>query len=276
MAAQDALARNDSTITAEIDFCIPGQKVIFYPGEREKSQWPYRPHEVRLADARAVAAELELERNAFVLVQRPSAVKSFYDADEVQRVYIPEVVALIKELTGADHVITFGLMLRTNAPNTRQANLPAFGAHVDYGERTTRAFAIEVLGGREAERWLAGRYMLINVWRPITVVRRSPLAVCDGSTVSAEDLNDSEVHGGLGDPNRPTLYGYSVSFSPRQRWYYVPEMRPDEALVFKLFDSDRSAVQWAAHSAFELPGTPPDAPPRESIEIRTIAFFSKR
>jgi hypothetical protein len=42
------------------------------------------------------------------------------------------------------------------------------------------------------------------------------------------------VRGGLGDPNRPTLYGFSVSFSPEQRWYYVPSMRPEEILVFKL------------------------------------------
>jgi hypothetical protein len=27
------------------------------------------------------------------------------------------------------------------------------------------------------------------------------------------------------------------------------------------------------HSAFEDPTTPPDAPPRESIEVRTMAFF---
>jgi len=182
------------------------------------------------------------------------------------------VIALVKELTGADKVITFGTMVRSDAAE-KQGNLPAFGAHVDYGDRTVRQFAKDVLGEEEAERRLRGRYVLINVWKPITVVHRCPFAVCDASTVSLSDLNDSEVRGGLGDPNRPTLYGYSVSFNPKQRWYYVPQMRPDEVLVFKLYDSDSSAVQWTAHSAFEHPGTPPDAPPRESIEIRTISFF---
>jgi hypothetical protein len=273
MAAQDARASEDPPIVARMDFCLPGEKVIFYPSDREKSQWPYKPHEVKIADARAIAGRLSLERNGFVLVERATAVKNFWDPEEVERAYIPEVISLVTELTGADKVITFGTMVRTDAKDTRQGNLPAFGAHVDYGDRTVRQCAIDVLGEEEGERWLRGRYILINVWRPITVVHRSPFAVCDASTVEAADLNDSEVRGGLGDPNRPTLYGYSVSFNPNQRWYYVPNMRPDEVLVFKLFDSDSSAVQWTAHSAFEHPDTPPDAPPRESIEIRTISFF---
>ena len=274
MAAQGAHANDDSTIVAQMDFCLPGQKVIFYPSDRSKSQWPYRPHEVRIADARKIAGELALERNGFVLVNRESAVRDFYDRQEVDRVYIPEVIDLVTELTGADKVVTFGTMLRTDKKDAAQGNLPAFGAHVDYGDYTVRQFAIETLGEEEAGKWLAGRYMLINVWRPVTVVRRTPFAVCDASTVARSDLCDSEVRGGLGDPNRPTLYGHAVAFNPNQRWYYVPNMRPDEVLVFKLFDSDASAVQWTAHSAFEHPDTAPDAPPRESIEIRTIAFFA--
>ena len=264
-----------STIVTRMNFCIPGGKVIFYPTDREKSQWPYTEYEVRIADMRPIADELGLERNGFVLVNRHSAVTDFFDQDEVERVYIPEITTLVRELTGADNVIAFGTMVRTDAENAAQGNLPAYGAHVDYGDRTVRQFALDVLGEAQAEHWLRGRYMLINVWRPISVVRRAPFAVCDARTVFAADMYDSEVRGGLGDPNRPTLYGFSVGFNPQQRWYYVPEMRPDEVLVFKLFDSEPSAVQWTAHSAFEHPDTPADAPPRESIEVRTIAFFAE-
>lgn len=263
----------DPGVATSIDFCIPGETVIFYPTDRAKSHWPYRPHPVTVYDARRVADRLDLERNGFVLVNRPSAVRNFWDLDEVERVYVPEVCRLVADVNGADKVITFGTMIRTNRKDTPQGNLPAFGAHVDYGDYTVRQFAIDILGQEEAERWLTGRYMLINVWRPISVVQRSPFAVCDASTVKAADLNNSEVRGGLGDPNRPTLYGHAVAFNPDQRWYYVPQMRPEEVLVFKLYDSDPSAVQWTAHTAFEHPDTAPDAPPRESIEIRTISFF---
>jgi hypothetical protein len=258
-----------------MDFCPPGEKVIFYPTDRAKSRWPYAPHPVTIRDMRPLQDDLSFDRNGFVLVNQHSACQDFYNADEVERVYMPEIRALIAELTGADKVISFGVMTRTNNPAAAEGNLPAFGAHVDYGNRTVRDQVTLALGEEEAAKWLAGRYMLINVWRPIKVVESAPFALCDASTVAESDLCDSEVRGGLGDPNRPTLYGYAVSFNENQRWYYVPKMRPDEVLAFKLFDSDSSAVQWTAHSAFVDPDIPADAPPRESIEMRTIAFVKE-
>ena len=51
-------------------------------------------------------------------------------------------------------------------------------------------------------------------------------------------------------------------------------MTPDEALIFKVFDTDAGAgVKYTAHSAFEDPNSPPTAKPRESIEIRALALF---
>jgi hypothetical protein len=50
-------------------------------------------------------------------------------------------------------------------------------------------------------------------------------------------------------------------------------MQPHEILAFKLFDSDQSRVQLTGHTAFDDPTAPPDAPARESIEIRTISFM---
>ena len=44
-------------------------------------------------------------------------------------------------------------------------------------------------------------------------------------------------------------------------------------MLFKLFDSDPEATQFTAHSAFEDPNTPPDAAPRQSVEVRTIAYL---
>jgi len=51
-------------------------------------------------------------------------------------------------------------------------------------------------------------------------------------------------------------------------------MRRDEALVFKVYDSAKDGrARWGAHTSFDDPSTPPNADPRESIEIRAFAFF---
>ncbi len=65
-----------------------------------------------------------------------------------------------------------------------------------------------------------------------------------------------------------------MAYNPGHRWFYFPEMRRNEALVFKCYDSATdSRARFTAHTAFNDPTSPPDAAPRESIETRTLAFF---
>ena len=67
---------------------------------------------------------------------------------------------------------------------------------------------------------------------------------------------------------------YQIAYNAAHEWYYFPRMARDEALVFKVFDSATDGrARFTAHSAFADPTSPPDAAPRESIEMRTIAFF---
>jgi hypothetical protein len=260
-------------VEAVIRYVVPGEKAVFYPADRERSYWPPEEHRMRIESMRPHVDELALERNGFVLVRESTKVKSFHDADEVKRVYYPEVFDIVKRLNGAAKVIAFGEVARSDSAQAADGRRPAHGAHVDYGDRTVRQFAEDILGREEAARWLSMRYVLMNLWRPITPVHRSPLALCDASTVERGDLNDSEVRGGLMDANRSSLWGFNLQYSSRHRWYYAPRMQPDEVLVFKLFDSDASRVQWTGHTAFDDPTAPPDAPARESIEIRTISFI---
>jgi hypothetical protein len=260
-------------IEARIKYVVAGEKAVFYPTDRGKSYWPGEEHIVTVENMRPRADTLALEKNGFVLVRQPTAVKDFHDPDEIRRVYYPEVTDLVKRLNGAAKFIVFGEVARTDAGDGVDGRLPSYGAHVDYGDVTVRDFAKDILGEEEAARWLRGRYVLMNLWRPVRPVYRTPLALCDASTVAESDLNDSEVRGGLMDPDRPPLFGYNLSYSPRHRWYYAPLMQPDEVLVFKLFDSDRGRVQWTGHTAFDDPSTAPEAPARESIEVRTISFF---
>jgi hypothetical protein len=259
-------------IRTQIRYVVKGEKAIFYPAQRERSYWPPEDHEMTVTDARPLREQLSIPGNGFSLLEQHSAVKDFHDPAQVDNIYAEEIVTLAKSLNGAVKAFAFGPVARTDDPASRQGRLPSFGAHVDYGRRTIEEITRDHLGA-EAEYWLGKRVVLMNFWRPIETVYRSPLALCDASTVVASDLHDSEVRGGLMDADRPPLHGFNLSYNPAHRWYYVPRMEPRELYAFKLYDSDSARPQWTGHTAIVDPEAPADAPPRQSMEIRTISFI---
>ncbi|WP_241991448.1 CmcJ/NvfI family oxidoreductase [Paraburkholderia sp. RAU2J] len=67
---------------------------------------------------------------------------------------------------------------------------------------------------------------------------------------------------------------YALVFNPRHRWYCFPHMTPDEFLLLKIYDcAGDSLARLSAHSAFDDPTSAADAPPRRSIELRSLLFF---
>lgn len=230
-------------------------------------------HTVAIHDARPVASEISLDREGFAVLHQQSAVKDFWDEDEVRRVYYPEVQRVLAELTGASKVFIFDHTLRRRVKGavdwSREApRQPATRVHVDHtadsGPQRVRDFF-----GDEAAALLRGRVQVINLWRPIRgPLRDAPLAVCDAESVAPGDLVASDLvyQHRVGET-------YDVTFNPSHRWFYVPQMQPDEALLLKCFDSATDGrARFAPHTAFEDPTAPADAPPRESIEIRTLVF----
>jgi hypothetical protein len=141
--------------------------------------------------------------------------------------------------------------------------------HNDYTEWSGPQRVRDMMGD-QAEELLRGRFAVIQVWRPINnPVESHPLAICDAQTVRPETLVVNERH--YQDRVGQT---YAITYDPNQRWYWFPHMRPNEALVFKVYESLRDGrARWTAHTAFADPSAPPHARPRESIEIRTLAFF---
>ena len=100
-------------------------------------------------------------------------------------------------------------------------------------------------------------------------MEESPLAVCDAQTIGMHDFVATDLR----YPDR-TGEIYSLRFSPAHRWFYYSSMRADEAMVLKCFDSDPARARFTAHTAFDDPTSPPNAPARESIEVRTLAFYA--
>jgi hypothetical protein len=230
-------------------------------------------HRVAIRDLRPIAGHLSLDSNGIALIRHRSAVRDFYDEDEIRRVYYPEVVEVLTQATGADRVHIFDHTVRRRIPDTddyqRDApRQPAWNVHVDHTARSGPQRVRDLLPD-EAEELLKGRVQVINLWRPIRgPVQDAPLAVCDASSVGAGDLIPSDLvyEHRVGET-------YSVTFNPAHRWFYVPQMLPDEAPLLKCVDTGANVpARFTPHSAFLDPTTPAGAPLRESIEVRCLVF----
>jgi hypothetical protein len=256
-----------------------GEKLVnetFGPNNiRRRTSGAEERYRVEIANGRQ-ARDLALDANGFVLVEHRTAVRDFFDAEELKRVYYAEVEALIRQVAGASRVVVFDHTLRSGSEDERKAKLlrePVLSAHNDYTEWSGPQ-RVRDLMGPEAEKLLERRFAVIQVWRaayanPADAIKSNPLAMADARSVAPDDLLVAERR----YPNR-VGQTYAITYSPRHRWYWLPRMRRDEALVFKVFDSVKDGrARWSAHTAFEDPTSPPNARPRESIEIRTLAFF---
>ena len=264
-------------VTAEVNYLVP-MRVRAYRHEAEVppgasvSNMRYRAQAVEIENARHQSPP-SLDREGFAFEARASAVSDFFDAGEVARVYDAEVEALLKAHTGAARILIFDHTLRRRMPEEDDGlggvRLPAMRVHVDYTEKSAPRRVRDLLPG-EADRLLARRFVFINVWRPIgETVRDAPLALCDARSVHPRDL----VPADLIYRNR-TGEIYYATFNTRHRWLYVPGMEPHEVLLLKNYDSAQDGrARFTPHAAFLDPTAPKWSRPRQSIEVRAIAFF---
>jgi hypothetical protein len=213
-----------------------------------------------------------LDRDGFAFRPHDTRMKDFFDEEEIRRVYYPEMEALIERESGAKRVVVFDHTLRTGDVGDREARKirePVQRVHNDYTEWSGPQRVRDLMGA-QAEDLLTRRFAIIQVWRGIRLpIESNPLGICDARSIAFEDFVVSERR----YPNR-VGQTYSVNYSPRHHWYWFPRMRRDEAIVFKVYDSlTDGRARWTAHSSFDDPTSPANPRPRESIEIRTLAFF---
>jgi len=202
------------------------------------------PRDVTIEDARGREAEFTLDRNGFALVKAPTKVADFYSPDEIKRVYYPEVERLLRDKLGANRVFVFDHNVR-NATREGLA-VPSRQVHNDHTVNSAPRRVRDHLGA-DAEELLKHRFGIVNVWRPIP-----------------SDLVYAHVRG---ETSR-------VAYNPAHRWYYFSDMQPDEVLFIRVHDSANDGrARLSFHTSFDNPLTP-GAPPRESIEVRTLVFFA--
>ncbi|MBV8566248.1 MAG: methyltransferase [Methylobacteriaceae bacterium] len=267
-------------VEAELNYLAPGhakpRTYTFDPPSNEpRTNVVNDTRKVLIRNARPVATTLALDEEGFELVHHHSAVRDFYEEEEIKHVYYAEAEAILKGATGADRVVIFDHTVRRRVPGAEDRRdamrQPVARVHVDHTAKSGPQRVRDLLPA-EADDLLGGRVQIINLWRPIRgPLRDTPLAVCDARTVKPEQLVPSE----LVYPHR-IGETYSVTFDPAHRWFYVPEMQVDEGLLLKCYDSETDGrARFAPHTAFSDPTTPADAPPRESIEVRTLVFHRK-
>src|SRR5262245_49441337 len=235
----DGLAATDQgVVVAQLNFLVPmAEKPVAYncepppgvPGRTGKGEEP----RASIRDARPLIGQLSLDKEGFVLLRHQSAVKNFYDEDEILSVYYPECEHVIKEATGASRVVAFDHVVRNAAMAALEGNcikIPAKRVHNDYTAWSS-PMRVRQLMGDAAEALLKHRFAIVNLWRPITgPVLESPLTLCDAQSLSEVDLVASD----LKYPDR-TGETYSITYNPNQRYYYFPKMQPNEPVLIRCF-----------------------------------------
>lgn len=269
--------------------------------------------EMTIFDVRPEQDTITLDGNGICVVPHETSLSTedFYESPEkIQKVFYQECIDLIKRSTGASKVIVFDHNVRSsdalkNAMNEKGRreisaektggsviSTPAIGGcHNDYTEWSGVArlkdlakppgdpnrMDYKLTGGKamvdekELPELLKNRFVYINVWKNISEipVMKHPLAVCDGASCDPKSF----VEMGNIYIDR---YGeiYSFRHDDSHRWIYYSQLRKDEAILLKCYDSRTDVARWTGHCSVDDPLTSKDMPPRESIEARCIAFFS--
>ena len=237
---------------------------------RRRSSRAHQLHPMALGNGRD--GRFSPAATGYTFVAHRTAVRDFLDPRQLETVYYPEVAQLIQALSGARRVHVFDHTLRSGEEAEREARLlrePVLSAHNDYTEWSGPNRVRELLPD-EAEVLLKSRFAIIQVWRAIAApIVSNPLAIADAASVAPGDLL-------IAERRYPHRVGqtYRLKFNPAHRWFYFPRMQRDEALVFKVFDSEKDGrARFTPHTSFDDPTTPAGAPPRRSIEARALAFF---
>jgi len=125
---------------------------------------------VAIHDARDLVPPPSLDVEGFLLASHETAVGNLYDPNAVRDVYYREIAELVRKLTGATRVVAFDHNVRSASKAQRGekgVQPPVRFPHNDYTERSGPQRVRDLFRADEAERLLANRFVVINVWKPI-------------------------------------------------------------------------------------------------------------
>src|ERR1700752_1887857 len=266
-----------SFVQATLNYLVDGSErpaIYTYepPPGTPKTTGKFEPRPVVIRNAR-LGEEPSLDLQGFRLVHQQTAVRDFYDREEVEKVYYPEIEVLLKEVTGAEKVVVFDHQVRNielSKQGERNAREYVRMVHNDYTAKSGPRRVRDHLPAAEAEERLRHRFAEINVWRPIRgPIESMPLAICDAQSIDAKDFVPADLvyRDKVGEV-------YRFTYNSKHRWFYFSRLERNKAILLKCYDSKEDGrARFSAHTAFDDPNSGPDAPPRESIEVRALVFW---
>jgi len=290
---------DDLAIDARITYLAPGSFINrrFVAPAREVNTGEYLSYAVKIRDARPRAGDFTLSSHGFQLFEHRSDVRSFRDKAEVESKYPQELVAAIQRWTGADRVATMSWMVRTSghldAHRQQQVGYqhkggvqpPAAEAHCDSSPDRVDAMALSLYQQRFPDAPPYQRFLYTSFWRAFSPPPQDyPLALCDGNSVGDEEgvpntlfvvdqIPEREEMLKPVPDERQRIAAAIFHHNPNHRWWYFSNMTRDEALLVVFHDSRRIRPWRVPHTAFH-DSSRPGALPRESIEFRSVAYFS--
>lgn len=288
-----------------------GGIVQTYPGTAFEKRRKHVPHEMHIHDLRPIRQDFTLDKAGFELINHVTKVKDFTDDDHVKEVYYPEITEIVKRVTGGDHVHIISHMCRRATTKEALGDAakkddmdfvtvvnPARFVHVDQSYRGSEQILYLNLPEEEADRLIKKRWAIVNIWQPFAKkVTRDPLAFCDYRSLDEKDLrtvvanlpppgagqyanvsknmaHKPRYEYNLNGEKAPRYEVANLAYNPGQKWYYASEMTPEEAWVFKIFDSKKDGrARCAVHSSFPLVGQDEEGEARTSVEARCFVFW---
>ncbi len=270
---------SDHTVRATLNYSADnGRPPDYYFYEPEPGTELNPPgtdaQEVTIHDGWSQVDDFSADREGFELHGFEGRFDQFDDDASIKSAFYRQVVNFVKQHTGALRVEVFDHTIRKRLPADLSAQTtvqrPAvLLVHSDYTVSSGPQRVRDIVPA-EADALLQRRVAFYNVWKPLyRRVEELPLAMCDATTHVPDDMLRMDLK-----YRERTGEIYVMRHSPQHRWVYFPQMEASQALLLKTYDSETDGrARFMGHTAFEHPNTAPDAPRRESIEVRTMAFF---
>lgn len=249
---------------------------ISYGDDLARCNFTIADRKVAMRDARAAQRPPSLGAEGYTLLRHTSGISSVPSVEEIETAYLPEIEALLKDVTGAAKVYSFASGLRFNERSehtgSRPNSRPARRVHSDFSDDATREVVAREFG-KDGQLPDSGHWKAFNIWRVLTPPPQdTALGFCDMRSMDPRDIVTTKgvvpLPGGAEAYYEFCLYRYN----PDHRWAYFPEMTRDEVALFLGYDS-RDPDLRVPHCAFDDPSCPADVPPRISVEVRALAFF---